>query len=173
MNQTFDQNWIWLSLQDTDTTGFTDIVPTSILLPLTFHWPSNASGSHWATLKNYYKICLKLTKYIRGFDVLEVACWPLVPKFAGFKPGRSCRNFRARKILSTPFFGGEVKPSVPCRSFTACKKSVNVTWNSAFRQNCRKFLAHSSTFRRWVLSRGDTCEDAWWRRLEGLTQITQ
>jgi len=22
----------------------------------------------------------------------------------------------------------------PCRSFTACKRSLNVTWNSAFRQ---------------------------------------
>jgi hypothetical protein len=28
----------------------------------------------------------------------------------GFKPGRK------------PSFGGEVKPSVPCRSFAACKK---------------------------------------------------
>ena len=29
------------------------------------------------------------------------------------------------KFLSTPFFGWEVKPSVPCRSFTACKRSLN------------------------------------------------
>jgi len=28
------------------------------------------------------------------------------------------------KILSTPSFGGKVKPSVPCRSFTACKRSL-------------------------------------------------
>jgi len=35
------------------------------------------------------------------------------------------------------------------------------------------FLAHSSTFRRWVLSRGDTRGDAWWRKLERLTQIAQ
>jgi len=33
----------------------------------------------------------------------------------------------------------------------------------------RLFLAHSSTFRRWVLSRGDTRGDAWWRKLERLT----
>ena len=38
----------------------------------------------------------------------------------GFAPGRSFWNFRAKKILSTPSYGGEVKPSVPCRSFTAC-----------------------------------------------------
>jgi len=65
----------------------------------------------------------------------------------GFAPGRSRRIFRAIKIISTPSFGGEVKPSVPCRSFTACKRSLNVTWKSAFRQNSRTFLAYSSTFR--------------------------
>ena len=58
----------------------------------------------------------------------------------GFTPGRSHRIFRAKKILSTPSFGGEVKPSVPCRSFTKCKRSLNVTCNSTFRQNYRKFL---------------------------------
>jgi hypothetical protein len=29
-------------------------------------------------------------------------------------------NFSALKILSMPSFGGEVKPSVPCRRFAAC-----------------------------------------------------
>jgi hypothetical protein len=87
----------------------------------------------------------------------------------GFAPGRGGQ----KKILSTPFFRGEVKPSVPCHSFTACKRSLNVTCKSAFRQNYRTFLAHSSTFRRLVLSRGDTRGDAWWRKLELLTQIAQ
>ena len=44
---------------------------------------------------------------------------------------------------------------------------------SVFRQNYQTFLTHSSTFRRWVLSRGDTRGDAWWQKLERLTQITQ
>ena len=44
----------------------------------------------------------------------------------GFKPGRSRRIFWAKKILSTPSFGGEVKPSVPCRRFAACKRSLNL-----------------------------------------------
>jgi hypothetical protein len=91
----------------------------------------------------------------------------------GFAPGRSLRIFRTKKILSTPSFGGELKLSVPCRSFTACKISLNVTWKPAFRQNYRNFLTHSSTFRRWVLSRGDTLGDAWWRKLERLTKIAQ
>jgi hypothetical protein len=53
----------------------------------------------------------------------------------GFKPGQSRQDFSGQKILSTPSFGGEVKPSVPCRRFAACKRSLNVTWKSTFRQN--------------------------------------
>jgi len=60
---------------------------------------------------------------------------------------------------------------IPYRSFTACKRSLNVRCESAFRQKFRIILAHSSTFRRWVLSRGDTRAEAWWRNLERLTQI--
>ena len=44
----------------------------------------------------------------------------------GFKPGRSRRIFMAKKILSKPSFGGEVKPSVPCRRFAACKTSLSL-----------------------------------------------
>ena len=62
-----------------------------------------------------------------GFGGLEVD---------GFKPGRSRRIFQGDKILSTPSFGREVKPFVPCRRFTACKRSLNVTWKSGiFKQN--------------------------------------
>jgi hypothetical protein len=80
----------------------------------------------------------------------------------GFAPGRSHRIFRAKKKTpSISSIGGELKPSITCRSFTACKRSLNVTWRSAFRQNYQALLAHSSTFRRWVLSCGDTRGDAW------------
>ena len=44
----------------------------------------------------------------------------------GFKPGRSRRIFKAKKILSTPSFGREIKPSVPCRRFAACKRYLNL-----------------------------------------------
>ena len=44
----------------------------------------------------------------------------LVPEFTGSTPAE------AEKILSTPSFGREVKPSVPCRKFTACKSDVEV-----------------------------------------------
>jgi hypothetical protein len=34
---------------------------------------------------------------LSGFGGLEVACWLLVHKFAGFALGRSRRNFKAKK----------------------------------------------------------------------------
>jgi hypothetical protein len=43
----------------------------------------------------------------------------------GFAPGRSCRIFRAKKVLGMPSFGREVKPFAPCRRFAACKRSLN------------------------------------------------
>jgi hypothetical protein len=63
----------------------------------------------------------------------------------GFKPGRSLRIFKGEK---TPSFGGEVKPSVPCRRFAACKRSLYETWKS----HLGKITGHdsrprSSTFR--------------------------
>jgi len=58
-------------------------------------------------------------------------------------------DFSGEKILSTPSFGGEVKPSVPCRKFTACKRTWKCRGSRHFRQNSRQFLAHSSTFRCW------------------------
>ena len=61
----------------------------------------------------------------------------------GFKPGRSRRIFQGEKILSTPSFGGEVKPSISCRRFTACKRFLNATWKSGISGKIhRPFLAH-------------------------------
>jgi hypothetical protein len=42
----------------------------------------------------------------------------------GFKPGRSRWIFSVHeKILSMPSFRGEVKESVPCPNFAACKRT--------------------------------------------------
>jgi ABC-type uncharacterized transport system permease subunit len=38
----------------------------------------------------------------------------------GFAPSRSRRIFRAKNILSMPFFGREVNPFAPYRRFAAC-----------------------------------------------------
>ena len=61
-------------------------------------------------------------------------------KHSGFKPGRSRRIFRAKEILSTPSFGGEVKLSVPCRRFAACKRSLKLRGS----RNLGKITGHLS-----------------------------
>jgi hypothetical protein len=48
--------------------------------------------------------------------------WPLVPKFAGSNPAEAVGFFGRKKILSTPSFGREVKPSVPCRALRYVKE---------------------------------------------------
>jgi hypothetical protein len=55
----------------------------------------------------------------------------------GFKPGRSRRILKGEKILSTPSFGGEVKPSVSCRSFAACKRSLELRESRILGEMCR------------------------------------
>jgi len=62
---------------------------------------------------------------------------PLRTQVRWFKPSEAVRIFQGDRILSTPSFGGEVKPSFPCRRFAACKRYLDVTWISAFRQNYR------------------------------------
>jgi hypothetical protein len=72
-----------------------------------------------------------------------------VPTFgtqvSGFKPGRSRRICKGEKIFSTPSFGGEVKPSVPCRRFAISR----ITWKSNSRRNFSEHFSpmKSSTFR--------------------------
>ena len=57
-----------------------------------------------------------------GFGGAEVVCWPLIPRFAGSNPAEAVGL--AIKILNTPSFGREVKLSVPCRRFAACKRTL-------------------------------------------------
>jgi hypothetical protein len=70
-------------------------------------WDQSSLGTQWRILLIWAK-------------------WPLVPKFAGSNPS----DFSGEKILSMPSFGGEVKPSVPCRRFAACKISRHLPWKS-------------------------------------------
>jgi hypothetical protein len=65
-----------------------------------------------------------------SFSGLVVSMLASGTQVRGFKPGWSRRIFQATKILSMPSFGGEVKPSVLCCSFVACKRSVHLPWKS-------------------------------------------
>jgi hypothetical protein len=64
----------------------------------------------------------------------------------GFKPGRSHRIFKGEKIRSIPSFRGEVKPSVPCHIFVACKRSLNGMEAIISAKLLDSVLAYSSTF---------------------------
>jgi len=57
--------------------------------------------------------------------------------------------FKGEKILSTPSFEGEVKLSVPCHRFAACKRSLNVVEVVISAKLPDNILAHISRFRRW------------------------
>ena len=76
----------------------------------------------------------------------------------GFKPGRSRRTFQDEKILSTPSFGREVKPFVPCRIFAACKRTRKCMRGSrSFRSKLPDISRPSSSFFH--------CQGLWWRHL--------
>ena len=75
------------------------------------------------------------------------------------------RIFKGEKILSTPSFGGKVKPSVPCRRFAACKRSLNgveVVISAKLPDN---ILVHSFHYRRWDLSRHGGRGGIWWGKV--------
>ena len=103
-------------------------------------WRANiATELLFAICHNYFNIGKRL-RWSRG-SVLAFGT-----QVRGFKPGRSRRIFQGEKFLSTPSFGREVKPFVPCRRFTACKRSLNVTWKSgSFRQNSSAISRPSSS----------------------------
>ena len=99
-----------------------------------------------------------------SFGGLGVACWPLVPKFAGSNPAEA----EGEKILSTPSFRGEVKPSVPCRRYAACKRSLNGVEVVILAKLPDNILTHSSTFCHYDLSRCGGRGGTWWRNWECL-----
>ena len=63
------------------------------------------------------------THLIDGFGGQVVSMLASGTQVCGFKPGQSRWIFMGIKILSMPSSGGEVKESVPCPSFAACKRT--------------------------------------------------
>ena len=108
-------------------------------------------------------LCLFIYIYL-NFTLLKWLRWSRGSVLAfgtqvcGFKPGRTRRIFHGEKILSTPSFGGEVKSFVACHRFTACKRSLNLTWKSGiFRQNSSAISRPSSSLFYY--------QGLWWRHL--------
>jgi len=70
---------------------------------------------------------------ISGFVDLEVSVLASGTRVSRVQtPAESVRYF-GRKFLSTPSFGGEVKPSVPCRKFTAWKSPLSTKFSEISR----------------------------------------
>ena len=80
------------------------------------------------------KICLvnygiprKKSQSVWSAPSTPVVAWlsysPLDSRFAGSNPARVDGFFQIVKILSMTSFGREVKPGVPCRRFTARKRT--------------------------------------------------
>ena len=76
---------------------------------------------------NIYRISLDLIYISLTFKWTPVVPWlsysPLDPRFAVSNPDGVCGFFQGLKILSMTSFGREVKPRVPCRRFTARKRT--------------------------------------------------
>ena len=120
-------------------------------------WPGHGKGLvDILGEKKIYKYTRQRLRWSRG-SVLAFST-----QVRGFKPSRSRRIFKDEKILSTPSFGGEVKPSVPCRRFAACKRSLNGVEVVISAKLPDIILAHSSHFRRWDLSRRGGSGGTWW-----------
>ena len=84
--------------------------------------------------------------HLQGFRWSRGSVLAFGTQVRGFKTGRNRQIFQGEKILSTPSFRREVKPFVPCRRFTACKRSLNVTRKSGiFRQNSSAISRPSSS----------------------------
>ena len=65
----------------------------------------------------------KVTSNVDGIGGLVVSMLASGTHVCGFKPGRSLSIFTGVKIFNMPSSGGEVKESVPCPSFAACKRN--------------------------------------------------
>jgi hypothetical protein len=98
-------------------------------------------------VENVKKLSILMTKALRWSRGSVLA---FGTQFRGFKPGRNRRIFKGEKILSTPSFGGEVKPSVPCHALRHVKEPKSDVEVATFGKISRPFLAHNSTFRCWV-----------------------
>ena len=87
--------------------------------------------------------CIQVTRRLRWSRGSVLAFGTQV---RGFKPGRSRQIFKGGKILSTPSFGGEVKPSVPCCRFAACKRSLELRGSRILRRNLSEHFSPTKSF---------------------------
>jgi hypothetical protein len=85
--------------------------------------------------------CTNTKSILVAVGGLVVACLPLDPKFASSNTAEDSGIFKGgKKVRRTTSFVGEVKPSVPCRRFTACLRILRV-WKRYLIGNIQHFLS--------------------------------
>ena len=103
-------------------------------------------------------LCRLLTYYMLRLWWSRGSVLAFSTKVRGFKPARSCRIFQGERILSTPSFGREVKPFVPCRIFAECKRTRKCMRGSrSFRSKLPAIFRPSSSSFHY--------QGLWWRHL--------
>jgi hypothetical protein len=112
-----------------------------------------------------------VTITLSGFGGLEVACWPLVPKFAGSNPTEVV-GFFGRKNRQHGFLRRGSKAVCPMSCFTTCKRTQKRRGSHHFRQNS---LGHFSPivppFAAGFASVASDAGGFLWRKLERPTAL--
>jgi hypothetical protein len=115
------------------------------------------------------QLLIKVNVKGNGFGGLEVACWPLVLKFAGSNLAEAVRFFKVKKSSARLPRRGSKSHPVPCRRFAACKRTLKIALTRYFQA---KFTGHfspnSSNFHCFGRWRHCDVQDTWWCKLERL-----
>jgi hypothetical protein len=85
---------------------------------------------HSIESSHYLDAAFLISRLPSSFGGLLVSMLVSGTQDRGFEPLRNRLIIRGEKIHSMPSFGEEVKPSVPCRRFAACKGTLRFTWKS-------------------------------------------
>jgi hypothetical protein len=133
----------------------------------------NVTVWYWMLVCFSVPFCSYPWHFVTVPAILWTVCWSLificfVFAVRRFEPGRSRWVSQAinPRLVS---FGGELKPSVPCRRFAACKSSLRFTWNTKSQAKLTVHYPPNSVF----TNRGLSCrltwsptgDDGWhWRR---------
>ena len=123
-------------------TGYTYIRMNVSMYRYVRMYVSKCSCMYLCTCVMYVYICTYIYVYIYIYRLRwsRGSVRAFGTQVRGFKPGRSRRIFKVEKIQSTPSFGREVKPSVPCRRFAACKRSLELRGSRTLDEICRNIF---------------------------------
>ena len=101
-------------------------------------------------LKAHHRPCRRESSYCRSPSINFALSQHISSRYSVMLTDRhhvSLSSGLLHEAWSVPTRQGEVEPSVPCRRFAACKRSLNVRGSRHLGKIIGQFLAHSSTLR--------------------------